>query len=140
MPCGCRCTPAVRRAWRAEPSVGRVAESTVAGAGRGLFATRDHSSAEFVTFYSGCLLDGDEHEGDRMLEFEPGRSVDGDGPCRLACADGDMMNHARRPNCRYKLDRDTVPGETLVRIVTTRSVPRGAEFFTNYGPCFQFNV
>ncbi len=62
-----------------------------------------------------------------MLEFEPGRSVDGDGPCRLACADGDMMNHARRPNCRYKLDRDTVPGETLVRIVTTRSVPRGAE-------------
>lgn len=112
--------------------------STIKGAGDGLFAERDYAANEFVTFYSGSVLRDSTLEGDRVLSIDRNWNIDGSGVCRHSAAQGDLINHASSStlqNCAFRTHNRSLKS---VCIKTIKVVSRGQEFFTDYGPEFNF--
>jgi len=118
-----------------------IKESTIPGAGKGLFATRDFPNKAVIARYTGDLLntqDGEDSEdgfegSEYVLELSQLVSIDA---ARTDTADGRLINDIHRtrlkPNVRF------VPfhAQRTVTIKTTRAVKAGEEFLLSYGRSF----
>ena len=128
-----------QRLWRLRPSTLVTARSAIAGTG--LFADRHYRKGEFLTYYSGTVLDDVEAEGDRVLQLSPRRMVDGAGSCRVAEARGDYANHAdsrQNQNARFRLDGRHPKRYCLAYIEAIRAIDPGEEVLVDYGSSFRF--
>lgn len=115
-----------------------VKESTIPGAGMGLFAERAYSKGEMVVHYSGTYRDDPTAEGDRVIQIDRKWSVDADGPCTHPRNRGDLVNHGGKlnSNCKYAFFKS--PRLRMVCVVATRDIQEGEEFLADYGPWFAF--
>ena len=141
------------------PVIGRgvdVRESTIFGAGRGLFASRDVVAGELVTFYDGAVCDAPRDPRQlpqrfrshavalwkfRLLVIGNFGSYD---EAREGQGGGAMIN-TRFDDTDFNVEFflidaspplvpvDTHPELRVLGIRATRSVPAGAEFFIDYG-------
>lgn len=115
------------------------APSKIAKAGTGLFADRPYRKNEHVTYYSGTYSDDPCIEGDRVIELRPRLSIDGGGKCQSPWNRGDLINHSPKDlNCRFAWCTTSPKPLRLMEVVTTKPVDKGAEFYVDYGPYFQF--
>lgn len=111
------------------PCTAVVQPSSIPEWGKGLFAERDYKRNEFVTYYSGTVTDV-PIEGDRVLQINKRRWIDGSGSCAHPLAPGDFINHKVPANTRFCVSSHPL---CLVKIATTKNVKKGSEFFINYG-------
>ena len=125
---------------RAQLQGARIKPSTVAGAGKGLFATRDFAPGELIARYTGDLIDTrsgaapDGFDGSHyVLELSERVAIDA---ARTNTADGRMVNDARgsgqRNNCRFSVNQQTK--SAVLR--ATRRIRTGQEFLVAYGGAF----
>ncbi len=112
-----------------KPCTALVQASTIPQGGLGLFADKNYNKNEFVTYYSGTVFNV-PIEGDRVLQINKKRWIDGGGSCVVPAAPGDFINHKRPANTKFMVSSHAT---CLVKIVTTRKVQKGAEFFIDYG-------
>ena len=118
-----------------------VRESTIPGAGKGLFATRAFPKNAVVARYTGDLLDTqdgrdreDGFEGsDYVLELSQLVSIDA---ARTDTADGRLINDIH--GTRLKANVRFVPyhAQRTVTIRTKRAIRAGEEFLLSYGRSF----
>jgi transposase InsO family protein len=116
----------------------RILPSHIAAAGRGLFAARDFPTGANITEYTGDLVvdpDDDFDSGGSRYVFGISQNVHIDA-ARKDTAPGRLINDPRgsdyQPNATWKVDRR----QRKVRLVTTRPVRKGEEFFIRYGADF----
>ena len=116
----------------------RIGPSTLPGAGRGLFAAQPFSNRQEVSPLTGYWLrnKGDRREWQPLSHYVFGVSaqlaIDAAGTNR---APARLINDARglhKSNCKF------VPcsNSESIRVVTTRAVAAGEEFFAPYGPSY----
>ncbi len=113
-----------------------VTQSTIPGVGLGLFAGANAPTQSLVARYEGELVPTDlvhtpEYKSAYAFKISKAWSID-------ARADpwtpGRYINHSRVKgrNVQFSVHRAT----NSVKIVTTKGVARGSEFYLNYGPEF----
>ncbi len=115
-----------------------VRKSTIAGAGKGLFAERTFKKGENIARYGGEILTTEEYnaryEADAMgaygVQLDDARVIDARrtdaGVARYAC---DYHGSRKKPNAEYIADDEN----DEVWIVATRKIKKGDEIFTDYG-------
>jgi len=120
-----------------------VRQSSIPGAGKGLYADRDYKSKEFVAYYRGVMKDQEDKESDRVYawHFPGGYFLDaGDVENSVArYVNSPDQSHRKNVKRRYhKLDHPVVGKyyEDLMWYETTKPVKKGEEFFISYGPGF----
>ena len=114
----------------------RIKQSTVPGAGRGLFAARDFGVGDHVSKYTGDIFTGAPWEPDEFggssyaFQISHNFVIDAartnSAPGRFA---NDTIGSSKHPNLKWVVDRRN----RQVRLVTTRHVKAGDEFFVSYG-------
>jgi hypothetical protein len=114
----------------------RIKQSKIRGAGKGLFAMKDFPAQTTVTQYTGDYVpgNGDDYGGSNYV-FELSQQLAIDA-ARTNTAPGRMINDANGSglgnNCTWATDHRN----KTVRIVTTKLVKKGSEFFISYGPLY----
>jgi hypothetical protein len=115
-------------------------QSTIIGAGKGLFADRCYKRGEHIVFYSGTYVDDRCLEGDRVLQISARVCIEGAGACRSPVNRGDLINHQpQRENCRFAYCNASPKRLKLVSIIATRDIRASEEFLIDYGPYFGFH-
>ena len=124
----------------------RVAKSNLAKAGKGLFATKDFKVGDFVANYTGDLYPSDDalateksvylFQTLKGTQIKPGALLDG---ARTNSAEGRGINDSFgspvfKNNCQFALNLRSNP--PALRIITTKAVKAGEEFFVPYGKAF----
>lgn len=128
----------------------RIQPSTIAGAGKGLFASNSALPDNAIVFrrgdvileYKGELIevrelerrydeDDEEHVAPYGYQTESNRVIDS------ACSRGvaSLINHSNRArtiNCEFDYDGD----DRKLYIVATKNIKNGAELFVDYGPAY----
>jgi hypothetical protein len=119
----------------------RVRKSTVAGAGRGLFAARDLPAAHRVP-YTGdeIALQQDENGGPYVLQTRQGNGIDA---ARRNCGLGRWVNdprhatdeqgHPREANCEWTVHTPRGQRQRVAAVRTLRPIVRGEELLVRYG-------
>lgn len=115
-----------------------IKSSTIAGAGKGLFAARDLPKG-FLIPYEGILMSKKEvdrkYPGDVTAQYVVCAS-------KKTCYDasstqagyGRWANHASKgPNAQWFKKRDTSSGILKIYIKLKRDVPKGTEILVDYG-------
>jgi hypothetical protein len=124
-----------------------VRESTIPGAGLGLFAERDYRRDEVVTDYQGEPMStlGMLRTPDLAYMMGLGRDASGrriwiDGRNHLGCY-GRCANHSSDPS-RMNLRLSLLPDERRAVLIADRDIAQGEELFFDYGPrhwrCFEW--
>ncbi|CAH6420208.1 Hypothetical protein UVM_LOCUS79 [uncultured virus] len=130
--------PSLRRSERELRQFGspRLAKSTIAGAGRGLFAERDYERGELVTFYDGRVLtNGQSSRSDSvyLLEYNATYVIDGESGYRgLGRHINSPAGTGRRTNVEFVKDARRM--RCLVQ--SKRRIRKGEEFLVAYGPSY----
>ena len=124
-----------------------VKDSTIHGAGYGLFTTRKIRKGELICRYSGDILDSvygrDTTWTAEVAEYDSNggaqncvKYIDSTDICNFS---GRWMNHSYEPNARLVIPRD---GKTLydhkrgrwyIFVECERDIDKGKEIFINYG-------
>lgn len=126
---------------RANQTGPKIEKSTIEEAKYGLFADKDYKEYEFVTFYGGKLVDKGYSEGDSYWRKDTPFSI----PASLALDETAVIDGA------YGFNMITEKGRWInaalsdtenvmfqyydygkVRVLTTRDVKKGEEFFYDY--------
>lgn len=116
----------------------RIKQSTVPGAGKGLYAARDFAAGEEVTRYTGDLAIGRAAQGffggsKYVFGLNSNIAIDA---ARRNSAPGRMVNDSRGtgrpPNLTWVVDN----ARRRVRMITTRPVKKGEEFLIPYGASY----
>ena len=128
----------------------RVKESTIAGAGRGLFAQDSGSGDNDIVFrkddvivaYSGDVIDNAELErryGEYTAPYGIMLSRQSDKYEDAACRRGvgSLVNHSPA-NANVKLSVVARNGRHYAQLKATRPIRNGRELFTNYGRDYRF--
>jgi len=119
----------------------RVRKSTVAGAGRGLFAARDLPAAHRVPYTGDDIaLRQDENGGPYVLQTRQGSGIDA---ARRNCGLGRWVNdprHAtdeqgrpRQANCEFTVHTPRGGQQRVAAVRTLRPIVRGEELLVQYG-------
>jgi transposase InsO family protein len=128
------------RCWRHQSrDIGaRIAKSKIAGAGKGIIATRDLPPGYRLTPYTGDLAEGAaarNNLGGSHYVFQISNNAAVDA-ARRDTAVGRMANDPRgtrqRPNLRWVVDR----ARKTVRLETTRRVRKGEELLVPYSAAY----
>lgn len=102
-----------------------VRESSIPGAGRGVFAKRALSRGERLGVYRGLVYaDHEEYDSRYALTYGRKNIVGNNAYSNWTSYINDVVGSDNTVNCRFK-DQS---------IVTTRAVHRGEELFIDYGP------
>jgi uncharacterized protein len=117
----------------------RVGESTIPGAGHGLFAVRSFPSDTVVCVYRGKELRTAEaaklktHERDYLMRIGPQCYVDASAPDSCLARFINDARRAAKQNCWFDkvLPTSTEPGHALVK--SLRAIEAGEELFCSYG-------
>ncbi len=122
---------------RAQLNGTQIKDSTLPGAGKGLFARWEFNKGDAIVRYTGDIVDtrkGDTEGGFEdsayVLEVTNTWSIDA---ARTNTADGRMINDtvssSKRTNCKFAFDSK----RKIVTIRATRKIAIGEELFINYG-------
>ena len=115
----------------------RIKQSSVPGAGKGLFAARDYKKGEVVARYTGDLVpvgDGEDFDGSAyVLELTQDVAIDA---ARTNTAEGRMINDARgsgkKNNTRFSCNQTK---KTAV-LRALKAIRKGEEYFVSYGNAY----
>ena len=122
---------------RAQLNGTQIKDSTIPGAGKGLFARWDFGKGDAIVRYTGDIVqtaDGEEESGWRgssyVLEVTNSWAIDA---ARANTADGRMINDTvttkMRPNVKFAFDAR----RKVVTIRALRAIKAGEELFISYG-------
>jgi len=125
---------------RAQINGTKIKDSTIQGAGKGLFAVKAFKKGETVVRYTGDWVntaDGEMENGfgdsDYVFQYSREKSIDA---ARTNTADGRMVNSSRGRNqpSNVKFSVDYVRKRVTIR--ASRAIRVGEELFINYGSAY----
>lgn len=153
---GARCRNKTRmrfpKCWQHTRSQDGVAvkDSTIPGAGKGLFATKDYRKNETIMQYKGPIkwLDKDEEEktsnrylllANNMKAKRNGKRafVDGQDPSNSTVVRYANTKTTKRDNNTYFAHNNNPRYGPFPRVRTTKNVHKGREIFTDYGKSYR---
>ena len=137
-------TPPIKKFANQSPTQPYVRDSTIAGAGKGLFAERDYETGEFVCYYDGILVptaDASLMDNSYMAHFRDGFEIDA---ATTMDSIGRYVNGTKpdQPKGNLKWVKNNTlkhtqlkayePIEKALYFVAKSPIKKGQEMFVNY--------
>jgi hypothetical protein len=123
----------------------KISESTIAEAGKGLFATKRFKKNDFICDYYGQYINEKEllkRYGDATapyaIELDDNIYVDG----ALSRGIANYANHKPKKHCNARLERtwdDDFVKPLSIRLVAIKSIKENDEIFVNYGNTYKLH-